>query len=169
MPSRSADRTRASMSSRMAGSLIAGSDTRGCLRRVTTGQALVNDGDPVVDVGDARRGPGDGDGVIVLGPGADRPRKDDQAGEWAVGRYLEPVQPGSASERGANDLLDVVVARGWAQRDRDIDAHHPRHGRAGELGLVALELPGRDAGQGDEAGLDAGLHSRGDVVVQRQG
>src|ERR1700728_4543080 len=35
MPSRSADRTRASMSSRTAGSLIAGSDIRGCLRRVT--------------------------------------------------------------------------------------------------------------------------------------
>src|ERR1700722_10766976 len=142
MPSRSADRTRASMSSRMAGSLIAGSDTRGCLRRVTTGQALVNDGDPVVDVGDARRGPGDGDGVIVLGPGADRPRKDDQAGKWAVGRYIEPVQPGAAPEGGADRLLDVVVARG---------------------------LPGRDAGQGDEARLDAGLHGRGDVVVQRQG
>src|ERR1700744_6162274 len=34
MPSRSADPTRASMSSRTAGSLIAGSDIRGCLRRV---------------------------------------------------------------------------------------------------------------------------------------
>src|SRR3984957_2125626 len=117
---------------------------------------LVDDRDPVVDVGDARRGPGEGDGVIVLGPGAHRPGKNNHAGKGAVGRYLEPVQPGTASKRGADRLLDVVVARGWAQRDRDIDAHHPRHGRAGELGLVALELPGRDAGQGDEAGLDAG-------------
>src|SRR5215469_2347564 len=40
MPSRPADRTRASMSSRMAGSLIAGSDIRGYLRRVTAAREI---------------------------------------------------------------------------------------------------------------------------------
>ena len=34
---------------------------------------LVDDRDPVIDIGDARRGPRDGDGVIAFGAGADRP------------------------------------------------------------------------------------------------
>src|ERR1700678_2434467 len=133
--------------------------------RFESREHLVDDRDPVVDVGDARRGPGEGDGVIAFGPGADRPRKNDQAGKWAVSGYLEPVQPGAARERGVDRLLDVAVGRDWEQRDREVDAHDARHGRAGEVGLVALELPGGDAGQGEEACLNAGMHGRGDEIA----
>ena len=46
--------------------------------------ALVINDDPVIDLGDARRGPGHGDSVVVLSPGTDRPGKDHYVRKRAV-------------------------------------------------------------------------------------
>ena len=58
------------------------------------------DPDSVVDLGDARRGPGGGHRMVVRGPGADRAGQDHQPAGGGLDREPVRLQGGIAPERG---------------------------------------------------------------------
>jgi DNA-binding CsgD family transcriptional regulator len=123
------------------------------------------DPDAVLDLGDARRGPGGPLRLLLLRPRAHGARQDDLV---ALDVHLDPlgVRLGAADQRLLDAPLQLGGCRPPAGPDRDEVAHPADARQAADhpLGLALLELPLDLATKGDPAVGDGHVQ-----VLDRQG
>ena len=127
------------------------------------------DPDPVVDLGDPGRRPGGRHSLIVRSPGADCAGKDHQP----AGGRLDPQhvrqRPGLAPGTRRHGVRCGMRIGSLGPADSIVDTGRAGHVRGARLGRLALVVPLRRAGRGDEAfpGLCIDGHRDRDVQHQR--
>jgi hypothetical protein len=99
--------------------------------------------DPVLDLGDTRRGPGGGHRVIVRGPGAHCAGHDHQPARGRLDREHLRRQYGIAPERAADGVRWVTRIGSLGQGDGVVDTGHAGHAGGAGLGRFALVVPPR--------------------------